>query len=372
MKRLWLLLAATLGMVSSAAACSCAPPPPGTRTAWALQQWYLQRTPVVFQGKVDKIVLENFPFKPVPGKSISDIPQLRVSFSEVKFYRGESPGSVAIQTGLGGGDCGYPFEPGRSYLVFAYKDDSGALGTGICSGTRRLKNASTALRALRGDPPLPEDLQEPTGTTISGPKAENGRKICGRVKTDARAEAQATVYLWLADEVAPMFRTRDTETNPNGSFCFHDVDPGKYILAAKTEPSGSVRYVGYYPGGADRSQAAAVTISENAQTPAVDFPLVRQKLYTITGYLRGVPDALNDSINVIVMPAALDRLNVVEPAELAPHGRFEIPNVPPGHYLGYAATEDAEQGKTTFVSAGLELDVRGNMEGVRLDYATGK
>src|SRR6185437_10055279 len=93
MKRLWLLLAATLGMVSSAAACSCAPPPPGTRTAWALQQWYLQRTPVVFQGKADKIVLENFPFKPVPGKSISDIPQLRVSFSEVKFYRGESPGS---------------------------------------------------------------------------------------------------------------------------------------------------------------------------------------------------------------------------------------------------------------------------------------
>ena len=58
-------------------------------------------------------------------------------------------------------------------------------------------------------------------------------------------------------------------------------------------------------------------------------------------------------------------------ADTQPH-RFEISNVPPGHYLGYAASEDIEQAKTTFVSAGLELDVSGNMEGVRLDYAMGK
>jgi hypothetical protein len=41
---------------------------------------------------------------------------------------------VVVSTGLGNGDCGYPFQVGTTYLVYA-SNDSGKLSTSICSGT---------------------------------------------------------------------------------------------------------------------------------------------------------------------------------------------------------------------------------------------
>ena len=38
----------------------------------------------------------------------------------------------------GGGICGFPFERGKRYKVFANKDDKGVLGAGLCSATREI------------------------------------------------------------------------------------------------------------------------------------------------------------------------------------------------------------------------------------------
>ena len=46
---------------------------------------------------------------------------------------------IILTTGRGGGDCGYRFEIGKKYLVYAYGERND-LGTGICSRTDLLKN----------------------------------------------------------------------------------------------------------------------------------------------------------------------------------------------------------------------------------------
>lgn len=49
---------------------------------------------------------------------------------------------IEIATGSGASDCGYPFEVGMDYLVYAYKNAEGRLETGICSRTRPLVHAA--------------------------------------------------------------------------------------------------------------------------------------------------------------------------------------------------------------------------------------
>jgi len=92
---------------------------------------------------VEKIELLGWPLKPQPGKSIciaaGNEPGIRVTFSGTHLYRGEPKGDLVVATGLGAGDCGYPLEPGQSYLVYAWIEDTGNLSTGICSGTTPLE-----------------------------------------------------------------------------------------------------------------------------------------------------------------------------------------------------------------------------------------
>jgi hypothetical protein len=58
---------------------------------------------------------------------------------------------VYVFTGYGGGDCGYPFEVGKQYIVWANRNEEwapGELSTGICSFTTPLEAASEQLRQL--------------------------------------------------------------------------------------------------------------------------------------------------------------------------------------------------------------------------------
>jgi hypothetical protein len=55
---------------------------------------------------------------------------------------------VLVATGSGGGDCGYPFQIGQTYLVDAYRYN-GSLSTGICSITAPAVASTPELRQLR-------------------------------------------------------------------------------------------------------------------------------------------------------------------------------------------------------------------------------
>ncbi|HEX7286168.1 MAG TPA: hypothetical protein VF532_08290 [Candidatus Angelobacter sp.] len=374
MKRPVITLAALLAFTSPVFACKCAPPMPGlnlkTRRAWA--EWRFQHAEVVFEGKVERIDPVGWPLKPVPGKTVRNRYGVKVTFSEVRSYRGAPREQYTVETGFGGGDCGYFFKPGESYLVDAYADDSGQLGTGICGGTARLEDSGAALRLLRGEPPAPEDVADLDNESDSAPRNSSAGKICGKVGLPEGVKLKpVSVLIWFADP-PNQFPGDNVESGADGSFCFDGSDPGKYLIGAIQPAGSSFRYVSYYPGVLQRAQATAVELESGKGIEHIDFKLVRQPLFSVSGYLRGVPEPQVASIQVVLMSDQPDALHVVEPVALGAHGTFKIRGIPPGHYAAFAMRENDEEESTTFVSSVVELDVLANVDDLKLDFVPAK
>ena len=65
----------------------------------------------------------------------------------LESFRGEAAKEIHVFTGSGGGDCGFTFQTGASYLIYVYRHPAtGRLSTGICSRTKLLANASEDLK----------------------------------------------------------------------------------------------------------------------------------------------------------------------------------------------------------------------------------
>jgi hypothetical protein len=112
-------------------------------------------TDTVFLGRVTKI--QGIPG--IPGGPSAQWPATLVDFEVTEHFRGASAASITVRTGRGGGDCGYPFEPGKTYLVFA---SGSPLNTGICNPTMPVERADEALAYLRKAP------LEPSGGNLFG------------------------------------------------------------------------------------------------------------------------------------------------------------------------------------------------------------
>lgn len=91
------------------------------------------------------------------GEVVEVIQNPQVFYVEVKFkvensWKQARADEVIIRTGRGGGDCGYHFDVGQRYLVYAYGSNETKLETNISQRTRMLADAGEDLR-LRG--PIP-------------------------------------------------------------------------------------------------------------------------------------------------------------------------------------------------------------------------
>ncbi|HVS00951.1 MAG TPA: hypothetical protein VMW27_30300 [Thermoanaerobaculia bacterium] len=109
----------------AALACSCAPLPE--------PQQAKDQAAAVFTGTVLGITQEDN----------RRLVRLRVEES----WKGAKCGEVTVTTGLGDADCGYAFQEGQTYLIYADKD-RGKLTTNICSRTRPAAEAGDDLTAL--------------------------------------------------------------------------------------------------------------------------------------------------------------------------------------------------------------------------------
>lgn len=107
----------------------------------------LAKTDVVFTGKVVKKSKEKW-----IGNNFYD-----VEFQLIENYKGKRESNLIVKTSMDDGTCGFPFEEGETYLVFAYKysaddkENSGAkpqYATGICSRTKAIKFADADLKEL--------------------------------------------------------------------------------------------------------------------------------------------------------------------------------------------------------------------------------
>ena len=116
-------------------ACTCASPYP-TPSLKTQVRTALSEARAVFSGKVLEVTDD--------PQALSVVVRLRVE----RVWKGSPGREVRLVTGRGGGDCGYSFEVGGSYLVYAYESGAGGLGTNICQRTARLSEAAKDLQVL--------------------------------------------------------------------------------------------------------------------------------------------------------------------------------------------------------------------------------
>lgn len=126
-----------VSLTPTAKACSCMESGPPCQAYWPAS--------AVFTGQVIQVTTFTSDQENLPGYQ-----QKLVRFAVSQTFRGVSGMTVETITGNGGGDCGYPFEVGQSYLVYAYSDQkNNKLHASICSRTRLLSEAGEDLEYLQ-------------------------------------------------------------------------------------------------------------------------------------------------------------------------------------------------------------------------------
>jgi hypothetical protein len=198
-----LLFAAMLTGPPETFACSCIGGVPLCETFW--------KTPVVFAGEVLEI-------RKTPNELGSGyLPDRLVRFRVDEAWRGDVSGAIEIRTGSGGGDCGFDFQTGQRYLVFAHQW-KGALSTNICSPTKLLSDAKEALAFLRRLP------GPSAGGRIYGTATYRTNSLSNEGVSSSRPVVRYTVTLRGEG------REWRTTTNDEGSYEFTGIPAGTYAL----------------------------------------------------------------------------------------------------------------------------------------------
>jgi hypothetical protein len=183
---------------SVARACDCVNAGPACKA--------FANTQAIFAGRVTKI-------------ASADTTHRLVTFDVTTAYRGMTDKTAEISTGMGGGDCGFEFKEGGSYLVYAAPDSAtGKLSTGICMRTRLLGEAKDDIEYLthKDDPAhgsgIEGDIMALTRdaknvTTVTGP-------LAGITVTISGVSLRKTVV-----------------TRKDGHFQLWGLDPGAYRVS---------------------------------------------------------------------------------------------------------------------------------------------
>lgn len=139
---------------------------------------------------------------------------------------GVDEAEISVRTATDTAACGYPFEMGKSYLVYASRGPDGKFHTGICSRTRPLDAATNDLALLR-------QLQR--GVVVSrvfGSVTEFGLELDGWF--------QRHKVIGPLRDVVVSIRGADvaeqTRTDAEGRFVFEGLPPGDYTLEPQLPP----------------------------------------------------------------------------------------------------------------------------------------
>jgi hypothetical protein len=203
---------------------------------------------VVIEGVVDRQVARSD-----PSRRIERMWQnyRLVTVRAIVVFRGPKQEMFEVETGLGGGDCGFEFETGERYLIYARRNEEDTLLTSMCSETKVLEYAGADLRILRGEPPAPEDSLAPEAYQKRY-WAQNRSRVCGRViRSNGMPASGATLRLVRErhDGFPPRgYPSHDWSTNSksDGAYCFEYVPRGLYFLFARQEDENDARFAGVF------------------------------------------------------------------------------------------------------------------------------
>ena len=126
MKRVWIivcnLVIALCSPTDRAFACQCV----GVKSVGVS----LESSAAVFAGRVKKIY------------------GTRITFVVDRSWKGKVPAEIMLYTPAQSTACGYEFEGGQPYLVYAYSEGKERLATDTCTRTKRLAEAEDDLTEL--------------------------------------------------------------------------------------------------------------------------------------------------------------------------------------------------------------------------------
>lgn len=139
MKKIIIFLSLIIGLLifnqTDVLACSCDLSVPKSSLKQQVNK-AKKKSNAVFSGKVLEIIKQPLHH------------YISVRLLVENSWKGTLLKEITITTGLGGGDCGYPFEIGKSYLIYANGSDENKLSTNICQRTTNLPDAIEDLKIL--------------------------------------------------------------------------------------------------------------------------------------------------------------------------------------------------------------------------------
>jgi hypothetical protein len=290
---------------SEASACSCA-----FGGSVPCQDYW--KTDAVFVGTVvgsSKITITDGTYK---------FDQRLVRMRIEQPLKGVEGALAEVVTGWGGGDCGYEFKTGASYIVYAGRGEKdGRLYTGICTRTRPLAEAGEDLAFIRG-----LASAAPTGS------------LFGRV---VRRN-----YDWKEGELVfkPVFGAaltfedggagREVKTDAKGRFRFEGLTAGKHKVTLKLPPGMT------YGNSTEEDEKGTVTAeAEIAERGCANVEFYLESDGRVAGRVvdsMGQPVA-NLAIEMRGAPSDTRNTNTFIHVKTDAEGRFEFKTVSPGEYL---------------------------------------
>ena len=158
-----------------------------------------------------------------PGKS-EPVKTAAADNDKDKDQKGEE-GFFEVETAFG--ECGYDFQQGETYLVYADSDeDSDVLSTSSCSRTRRLSDAGEDLTYLFVYKDRPEESARLEGFTTTDEYYQLGFDQMHDPETTKAPVAGIIVEL-QSDRL-----TRYADSDVNGRFVFDGLRGGEYKVSA--------------------------------------------------------------------------------------------------------------------------------------------
>ncbi|HEX3525695.1 MAG TPA: carboxypeptidase regulatory-like domain-containing protein [Thermoanaerobaculia bacterium] len=283
-------LALFLFLPWTASACSCSFGPGADQPCAAYQE-----ADAVFAGKVTGSSI-------VRGKP----PHRVVHFAVLEGFAGATGTTIEINTGLGNGDCGYEFETGRSYFVYAWHIENRALWTGLCSATKKLAEAQSDL-------------------AFAGQVVHDGdrTRLYGRVVRSVRDDLQERLEQSGLGGVTvtaegPAHQQLTTVTDSNGGFSFAGRFEGDFTVRAAA------------PEGLPAIAPRQVTVPAGRCS---GVELESSGLASLAGRVVGREGRPVSGVQITLLPLRDAEPRDGEEIRTSDDGRYLFDHVPPGSYV---------------------------------------